>query len=176
MNFKKCSLVILSVFLILLVFVSSASAADSNGTDVLSIDESASTVNEELALDYSSGISAESNDTNVIENDENNLLSADSNGNTWYVDGSKTSSGDGKSEATAFITLEEAINNAESSDAIMIASGTYTGSNNVGLEIKKNNITLMKYGDGEAIFDAEGNGEILKIFRVPNVKYYWFDF
>ena len=56
MKSKKYALVVLSIFLILLVFVSSASAADSNGTDVLSIDESTSTVNEKLALDSSSYI------------------------------------------------------------------------------------------------------------------------
>ncbi|MBQ6345390.1 MAG: hypothetical protein IJH63_05475 [Methanobrevibacter sp.] len=43
MNSKKCSLIALSVFLILLVFVSSASAADSDKTtELLSADESVS--------------------------------------------------------------------------------------------------------------------------------------
>ena len=75
MKLKKYSLVILSIILILLVFASSASAADTNGTDIISIDES--TNNEKLALDYSPDTSGESNDTNIIENNENNLLSAD---------------------------------------------------------------------------------------------------
>ena len=78
MKSNKYLLVVLSI-LILFVFIASASAADSNGTDVLSVDESTSTVNEELALDYSSD-NAESNDTNVLENDENNLLSSDNGG------------------------------------------------------------------------------------------------
>ena len=70
-------MVVLSIF-ILLVFVSSASAADTNGTDVLSVDESASINNEKLALDYSLD-NAASNDTNVLKNNANNLLSADNN-------------------------------------------------------------------------------------------------
>ena len=78
MKIKKYSLVILSISLILLVFVSSASAADGNGTDILSIDESTSMVNEKLALDYSSDTSGEFNDSNVIENDEEILHVANS--------------------------------------------------------------------------------------------------
>ena len=69
MKSKRYMLVILSIFLILLVFVSSASAADANGTEVLSVDESANTINEKLALDYSLDNPA-SNDTNVVENEE----------------------------------------------------------------------------------------------------------
>ena len=70
----KSLLAVLSIFLILLVFVSSASAADSNATDVLSVDESVNLENNTLALD------AASSDNNVLENDngitnnENNLM------------------------------------------------------------------------------------------------------
>jgi predicted outer membrane repeat protein len=78
----------------------------------------------------------------------------------WYVNGSKNSSGNGKSEAKAFKTLKEAINAASNGQTIMIASGTYTGSNNVGLTINKNSLTFNKYGDGEAIFDAQKNSRI----------------
>ena len=77
MKVNKSLLAVLSMFLILLVFVSSASAADVNSTDVLSVDESTSTVNEKLALDYSQDTS-ESNDTNVIENDKEILQVANS--------------------------------------------------------------------------------------------------
>ncbi|MBE6505466.1 MAG: hypothetical protein E7Z73_06995, partial [Methanobrevibacter millerae] len=89
---------------------------------------------------------------------------------TWYVNASKTSSGDGKSEETAFMTLNEAIDAADDGDIIMIASGTYTGDKNVGLEINNNGLTLNKYGGGEAIFDAQGNEGILTLFRVPSIN------
>ena len=49
MKTKKYALIVLSILMILLVFASSASAADANATDVLSVDESASTNNEKLA-------------------------------------------------------------------------------------------------------------------------------
>ena len=64
MNSKKCSLIALSVFLILLVFVSSAIAADSDKTtELLSADESVSLENDDvLTLDIVSG------DNNVLEN------------------------------------------------------------------------------------------------------------
>ena len=41
----------------------------------------------------------------------------------------------------------------------MIASGEYKGTNNTGLTIDKN-LTIMKYGDSEAIFDAESQRRI----------------
>ena len=56
MKSKKYVLVMLSLFLILLVFAASASAADVNGVEVLSADESAGIANEKLALDSSSYI------------------------------------------------------------------------------------------------------------------------
>ncbi len=81
---------------------------------------------------------------------------------TWYVDGSKSSSGNGKNEANAFVTLAEALDSASDGDKIKIAAGTYTGSGNIGLTVDKN-LTFEKYGDGEAIFDAQGQGRILNV-------------
>ena len=69
MKSKKYLLVASSIFLILLLFVGSTSAADANETEVLSVDESVSMSDENLALDYSSDISVESNGSNVLEND-----------------------------------------------------------------------------------------------------------
>ena len=69
------------------------------------------------------------------------------------------SSGDGKSNKTAFKTLNEAIGASSNDDIIMIASGQYTGENNIGVTIYKN-LNFIKYGDGEAIFDARGLGRI----------------
>ena len=80
----------------------------------------------------------------------------------WYVNSTVASSGNGKSAESAFKTLQEALDVAIDDDTIMIASGTYTGTNNTGLVI--NNIThFVKYGDGEVIFDACGDGRIWSV-------------
>ena len=89
------------------------------------------------------------NDTLKVSNDE--ILTA--RNNIWYVNGSKISSGDGKSPETGFVTLKEAIDSSVDGDTIYIASGTYTGENNTNLTFSKN-LNFIKYGDGEAIFSA----------------------
>ena len=89
MKTKKYALIVLSFLLILLVFASAAGAADANATDVLSVDESTSNVNEKLALDYSLD-NAVANDTNAVENDENILAMANndvSNGTLTETEG-----------------------------------------------------------------------------------------
>ena len=73
---------------------------------------------------------------------------------TWYVNGSKPYGGDGKSEANAFSTMDEALYAASNKDTVKIAAGTYTGINNVGKYIQKI-LTFEKYGDGEVIFDGQ---------------------
>ena len=179
MKSKNYSLVVLSIFMILFVFIASASAADVNKTDVMSaIDESSNMVNEKLSLDSSSQISYESNDTNVLGNDKNNLLSADNSesdenvlkvsegslmdtplsegASTWYVNASAAPDGNGTSKETAFQTLADAVNNASDGDTIMIASGTYS---DVHLTFGKY-LNFEKYGDGEAIIDGSYNSGI----------------
>ena len=81
---------------------------------------------------------------------------------TWYVDGSKSSSGNGKSEANAFLTLREALDSANDGDKIKIAAGTYSGNGNTGVFIPKL-LTFEKYGDGEAIFDGNGQSTIWSV-------------
>ena len=149
MKSKKYLLVVLSV-LILFLFITSASAAEANETDVISIDESINLENNLLSADNN----VKSNDILKSSNDE--LLTA---GNDWYVNSSKDTSGDGKSEKDAFKTLNESLNEAQDGDTIWIASGEYTGKDNIGLTIAKN-LNFIKNGDGEAIFDAENSGNI----------------
>ena len=159
MKSKQYLLVVLSV-LILLLFITSASAAEINETDGISIDEPVNLENNLLSVDNNVKSNEIMNDTLKESNSE--LLTA---GNEWYVNSSKTSSGDGKSEADAFKTLNEALTNNELQDydTIMIASGEYKGINdNIGLTIVKN-LNFIKYGDGEAIFDAEGLSRILTV-------------
>ena len=170
MRSKKYSLVALSIFLIFILFIASASAADVNETDVLSIDESTNMVNEKLALDSSLDNSA-SNGSNILENNVNELLSVDNSRNNnvlkvsdnslgdiplcegasiWYVDAAAGPGGNGTSKETAFQTLDDAVNNATDGDTIMVASGTYS---DVHLNIGKY-LNFEKYGDGEAIIDG----------------------
>ena len=81
----------------------------------------------------------------------------------WYVNGSKESSGNGTTQDTAFKTLKEALRKAPENSTIYIAPGTYTGENNINLTINKNNLTLVNYGAGEVIFDAQSGSRILTV-------------
>ena len=81
----------------------------------------------------------------------------------WYVNGSKESSGNGTTPDTAFKTLKEALRKAPENSTIYIAPGTYTGENNINLTINKNNLTLVNYGAGEVIFDAQSGSRILTV-------------
>ena len=178
MKSKKYSLVILSIFLVLLLFIGSASAAKVNETDIVSIDKSTSMVNEKLALD-SSLDNAVSNDK-AVENNGNNQLSANnredilkesanssndlplSEGALIYVNSSAGDGGDGSQE-NPFQTLDDALNKTTDGDTIMIASGLYNGTKNTGLTISTNNLKFIKYGDSEAIFDAESQRRIFDV-------------
>ncbi|WP_296866513.1 hypothetical protein [uncultured Methanobrevibacter sp.] len=72
MKSKKYMLVVLSILMILFVFVSSAGAADANTTDVLSVDESANMVNNEMdVLSIDESVNFENNETNILSADNN---------------------------------------------------------------------------------------------------------
>ena len=83
-----------------------------------------------LSMDNNLKSNELSDDTLKISNDE--LLTA---GNSWYVNSSKTSSGDGSSDENAFQTLNKALDKAENGDTIMIASGEYKGTDYTDLRI-----------------------------------------
>ena len=55
--------------------------------------------------------------------------------------------------------MNAALNKAENGDTIMIAAGEYKGTDNTGLSIYRN-LNFIKYGEGEAIFDAESQRRI----------------
>ena len=118
----------------------SVAVGKNNGNDLLSMDND-----------------VKSNDTLKESNDE--LLTAGSN--IWYVNSSVAQSGDGKSQDNAFKTLQEALDNVKigNLDTIMIASGEYKGTANTGLSIWRY-VNFIKYGDGEAIFDAQGQSRV----------------
>ena len=72
MKSKRYLLVVLSILMILFVFVSSAGAADANTTDVLSVDESANMVNNEMdVLSIDESVNFENNETNILSADNN---------------------------------------------------------------------------------------------------------
>ena len=132
MKYNKYLLIVLSV-LILFIFVSSASASNVNETDSLSIDKSNNLENNILSVD--NNVKSNELDNNTLKVSDDEILTA---GNDWYVDSSKSKSGDGKSPEKAFKTLKEAVTSASDDDKINIASGKYEGSSNTGLTIDKN--------------------------------------
>ena len=136
-----------------LLAISAVSAEDNSTSDIISVS------NDVNSLETNCNMNSIVNETDTLKVSNDEVLTA---GNNWYVNGSKTSSGDGKSDAGAFKTLNEALNKASNDDTIMIASGTYKGTYNTGLEFSKN-LNFIKYGDGEAIFDAESQRRIWTI-------------
>ena len=141
------------IIIICLFTISTVSAEDNATSDIIS---EGNNVNSLEANSVRSNMNSIAKDNDTLKEVHDELLTA---GHNWYVNGSKNSSGDGKSETTAFKTLKEAINNANDNDTIIIASGEYKGTNNVNLMINKN-LNFMKLGDGGVIFDAEGLSRI----------------
>ncbi len=75
----------------------------------------------------------------------------------WYVDDSVGSSGNGTSWATAFKTLEEGLDAADSGELVLVADGTYTGASNRDLDFGGKNLCLKAAGTG-CVIDCEGAG------------------
>ena len=136
------------IIIVCLFAISAVSAEDNSTSDIVSVSND---VNSLEANILESNINTNVNDSDTLKASNDDVLTA---GNNWYVNGSKTSSGDGKSDAGAFVTLKEAIDSASDGDTVMIASGEYKGTKNTGLEITKS-LNFIKYGDADAIFDAE---------------------
>ena len=103
---------------------------------------------------------ATSDENNVLENENGGEILKETS-STWYVDANAASGGDG-SIVKPFKTLKEAINKVQDYDVIKIAPGTYEGGNNIELTVNKI-VSLERYGDGEAIFDADKDSRVLKI-------------
>ena len=144
------------IIIICLFTISTVSAEDNTTRDIIS---ESNNVNSLEANIVDSNMNSIAKDNDALKDSHNELLTAEHN---WYVNGSKNSSGDGKSETTAFKTLKEAINNASDNDTIIIASGQYKGTDNTNLEINKN-LNFMKLGDKRVIFNAEMKSRIWTI-------------
>ena len=115
------------IIIICLFTISTVSAEDNATSDIISEGNNVNSLEANI-VDSNMNSIAKDNGTLKEVNDE--LLTA---GHNWYVNGSKNSSGDGKSETSAFKSLNEAINNASDNDTIIIASGEYKGTNNLNL-------------------------------------------
>ena len=176
---------VLAIFIIGLLAIGIASAADNSTNDVTSVentiddrvsveDAGIGTDDSAVADDSENGILSSSlnddgsNDTQInkigsadvkaVEKNDDEILQADETANVLYVNGSVETSGNGSMEHP-FKTLAEAIGAAQAGYTIKIAPGEYTGSNNTNLQIN-NPLNFERYGDGEAIFDAHNSNRI----------------
>ena len=132
-----------------LLAISTVSAENNSTNNIISVSNDVNSLEANIVESNMNSIANDS-DTLKVSNDE--VLTA---GNKWYVNSSKTSSGDGKTPETALKTLKEALDKVKDGNTIMVASGEYKGTNNIGLTIDKK-LNFIKYGDGEAIFDGYG--------------------
>ena len=130
------------------------------------------------AIPYNTNTRSNINDDHSIYGilDESNMKIVDENGNytsemfkedliraknnnKFVVNGSINKSNPNQ---LTFKTLQEALNHIRDGDTIWIAPGIYNGTGNVGLTIK-NNIGLVKYGDGDVIFDGQKTSQIFNV-------------
>ena len=115
------------IIIICLFTISTVSAEDNATSDIIS---EGNNVNSLEANSVNNNMNSIAKDNGTLKEVNDELLTA---GHNWYVNGSKNSSGDGKSKTSAFKSLNEAINNASDNDTIIIASGEYKGTNNLNL-------------------------------------------
>jgi len=75
----------------------------------------------------------------------------------WYVDGSRPSSGDGTSLATAFKTIQEGLSALQSGQTLLVKSGVYSQTSRINRTIAWNSTTrIMGYGDDRPVIDFSG--------------------
>ena len=158
MKYKKSMIIIMLV--IFLFSIAAASASDVNETAMAS-------ENSDQSNDLNSVQMSDSATHNTIESSEKiDTLNLNDNeekltaGNIWYVN-SSAANGEGTLD-NPFNNLKDTITASSDNDIIRIASGTYSGENNANLIIDKN-LTLERYGDGEAVFDGSGSYGIWEI-------------
>ena len=155
---------VLAIFFISLVAVSTVSAAEDAG-NVAAIEDNTQTnaITNDIKTDE-----IQDDTLKVSVNDESDdALSASNNGeiltdvSECYVNSSYVGDEYGTKEQP-YSTLKDALNadGRKDGDIIHIAAGKYTGfEKNVALIIK-NNLTFTGFGPGEVVFDAEGEGSI----------------
>ena len=117
-----------------------------------------------LCLCISAAAAADGVDSHAVGADEGNLAVENNNddvfgaGNSWYVKAG-ASGGDG-SETSPYGDLSTAYNKFKAGDTIYVMDGTYKGNKNIGLQMTKDNVTIVSYDNSNPIFDAEQNDQI----------------
>lgn len=147
---------VLAIFFISLVAVSTVSAAEDAG-DVAAIENDTQTdvITNDITTDEMQGDALkasaddESDDVLAVSNDEEIL----SEGNNWYVDLSYQGSISDGSPPMPFKNIKDAYDESEDGDIIHIAPGVYSGEYNIGLTIYKK-IYLDQWGWDPVILDA----------------------
>ena len=164
-------MVVLSI-MILLLFIASASAADSNDADVISIDDTANIVDEKLALDSQLELNDAEDDLKSIDENqviedgfvEDDLKSIDEN--QVIEDGFVEDNG-------SFAALQEKIDNAGDNSTVALPNSYLleNGFEENGISINKN---LTIDGNGFTI-NANHGGRILNItgatVTLQNIKF-----
>ena len=156
---RKKSLIFLGLIVTLLILsVSMASAQDVDNATSSTDEIELAAGDDEKVIDV--GALASTDDETNVTYSETDVV-GDSGAANYYVD--KTASGDGDgSFARPFNNLKSAISKAGAGDSIYIASGTYTGADNIGLTISKS-LNLIGKGSGDVVFDAQNNGRIFTV-------------
>eukprot|EP01095_Lingulamoeba_sp_RSL-Kostka_P010996 TRINITY_DN4071_c0_g2_i1.p1 TRINITY_DN4071_c0_g2~~TRINITY_DN4071_c0_g2_i1.p1 ORF type:complete len:437 (-),score=68.67 TRINITY_DN4071_c0_g2_i1:219-1529(-) len=93
-----------------------------------------------------------------ISNGEDNILFDDNldTANIYYVSNQGNDNNMGSSISSPFRTIRKAKETMEDGDIIKLFPGTYEGPNNVGLDFRKNNVTIQSYvPEQPGIIDAE---------------------
>src|SRR5262249_42620637 len=66
---------------------------------------------------------------------------------TYYVNGATGADGnDGRSEFTAFKTIQQGLDTAQNGDAVLVADGIYKGAGNKDLDFNGKSVTLRSQG------------------------------
>ncbi|SDA63422.1 hypothetical protein, partial [Methanobrevibacter millerae] len=157
MKLKNHTLIILLLFIMLFVCIGSVSALESQidnigENNVISTSESP----EILTASASDDAVGMSSDENVIS----------SNNRDWYVNASAADGGDGSniSPYNNFRSVLDNTNLQDGDNVYFAGKENYKGNGkNVNLNINKQ-LNLLKYGSGEAVFDAKHNSRIFTVY------------
>ena len=163
---------------------SATELTDGDSDNYLPISDSNQDLSDDLVIDDSASLSQSSesssdSDVSEVGNQASNskVLTADVVGegeHIWYVGENITENGDG-SEENPFNNLKLAIENAGENDVIKVNNGIYNGSNNTGLKITKNGLSIIANGDdvkfyptSNRFFNITANDTLIKGITFAN--------